>query len=74
MVPGKVWNIPIIAVERGWLTESLVAVVPQKGVNNQMEANDRQQQSGGDGKNTTKVQKLIIIRSQRLFTEGGFIF
>jgi len=45
-----------------------------KGVNNQMEANDRQQQSGGDGKNTTKAQKLKIMHSQWLFTGGGFIF
>ena len=45
-----------------------------KGVNNQMEVYDRLKKSGGDGKNTTKAQNLIIMRSQRLFTEGGFIF
>ena len=45
-----------------------------KGVNNQMEAYDWLKRSGGDGKNRTKVQKMIIMRSQWLFTEGGFIF
>jgi len=28
-----------------------------KGVNNQMEVNDRLKKSGGDGKNTTRAQK-----------------
>ena len=44
-----------------------------KRVNNQVEAYDRLK-SGGDGKNMTKAQKLIVMRSQRLFTKGGFIF
>jgi len=39
-----------------------------------MEVYDWLKKSGGDGKNTTKAQKLIIMQSQRLFTEGGFIF
>ena len=39
-----------------------------------MEANDQQQQSGGDGKNMTKAQKMMIMNSQWLFTGGGFIF
>jgi len=39
-----------------------------------MEAYDRLKKSVGDGKNTTKVQKLIIMRSQWLFTKGKFIF
>jgi len=39
-----------------------------------MEAYDRLKQSGGDGKNTTKVQKLIIMWLQILFTEGGVHF
>ena len=36
-----------------------------------MEAYDWLKKSGGDGKNTTNVQKLIIMRSQKLFTDGG---
>ena len=39
-----------------------------------MDAYDRLKKSGGDGKNMTKVQKLIAMQSQRLFTEGGLIF
>jgi len=39
-----------------------------------MEAYDQLKRSGGDGKNTTKVQKLIIKWSQWLFIKGGFIF
>ena len=56
---------------RRWLIESLIAAVPQKS-NNQMDVYDRLKD--GDGKNTTKVQKLIIMRSQRLLTEGGVHF
>jgi hypothetical protein len=32
-----------------------------KGVKNEMEANDWLKQSGGDGKNTTKAQKMMKI-------------
>ena len=39
-----------------------------------MEVYDPLEKSGGDGNNTTKVQKMIIMRSQRLFTEGGVGF
>ena len=42
---------------KGWLAGSLFADVPQKGVNNQMEVNDRPIQSGGDDENTTKASK-----------------
>jgi len=45
-----------------------------KGVNNQMEVNDRKKHSGGDGKNMTKTRKLMIMHSQWLFSEDGFIF
>jgi len=40
-------------VLQGWLIGSPFAAVPQKGVNNQMEVNDRLKQSGGDDKNMT---------------------
>jgi len=39
-----------------------------------MEAYDRLKKSGGDGKNTTKVQKLIVMGSKWLFTKGGVHF
>jgi len=39
-----------------------------------MEAYDWLKKGGGDGKNMTKVQKFIIMQSQWLFAEGGFIF
>jgi len=39
-----------------------------------MEVNDQLKQSGGDGNNMTKVQKLMIIHSQWLFTGDCFIF
>jgi len=39
-----------------------------------MEAYDQLKKSGGDGKNTTKVQKLIITQLQWLFTKGGVHF
>ena len=45
-----------------------------KGVNNQMEAYDRLKKSGGDGKNMTKVQKLIVMRLQWLLLEVGSSF
>lgn len=46
-----------------------------KGVNNQIEANDQLKQSGGDGKNTTKAQKLmIIIHNGYLLEVGSFFF
>jgi len=32
------------------------------------------QKNGDDGRNTTKAQKADNEQSQRLFTEGGFIF
>ena len=44
-------------MSQGWLAWSLFTVVPQKGVNNLMEANDRPKQSGGDDENTTKASK-----------------
>ena len=39
-----------------------------------MEVYDQLKKSGSDGKNMTKVQKLIIMWSQWLLTEGGLIF
>ena len=45
-----------------------------KGVNNQMKVNDRLKQSGGDGKNTTKAQKLMIIIHNGYLLEVGSFF
>ena len=45
-----------------------------KGVNNQMEATDRLKQSGGDGKNTTKTQKLMIIIHNGYLPKVGSFF
>jgi len=45
-------------VLQGWLIGSLFATVPQKGVNNQMEVNDRPKQSGGDDENMTKASEV----------------
>ena len=45
-----------------------------KGVDNQMEANDRLKKSGGDGKNTTKAQKLMIIIHNGYLPEVGSFF
>ena len=47
---------------------------PSKGVNNQMEVNDRLKQSGGDGKNTNKAQKLMIIIHNGYLSEAGSFF
>jgi len=45
-----------------------------KGLDNQMEANDRLKQSGGDSKNMNKAQKLMIMCLQWLFIRDGSIF
>ena len=45
-----------------------------KGVNNQMEANAQLKQSGGDGKNTNKAQKLMIIIHNGYLLEVGSFF
>ena len=45
-----------------------------KGVNNQIEANDRLNESGGDGKNMTKAQKLMIIIHNGYLPEVGSFF
>ena len=39
-----------------------------------MEANDRIKQSGGDGKNTTKAQKLMIIIHNGYLSEVDSFF
>jgi len=43
-----------------------------KGVNNQMEVNDRPMQSGGDDENMTKALKTEILHSRWLFTCSFF--
>jgi len=43
-----------------------------KGVNNQMEVNDRPIQSGGDDENTTKDLKAEVLHSRWLFTYSFF--
>ena len=43
-----------------------------KGVNNQMEVNDRPIQSGGDDENTTKALKAEVLHSRWLFTCSFF--
>ena len=57
-----------------WLIVSLFTAVPQKGVNNHMEVNDRPIQSGSDDENTTKASKAEVLLSRRLFTGIWFIF
>eukprot|EP00253_Pinus_taeda_P003028 PITA_03028 len=60
------------AVSQGWLTESLFPDVPRRGKQSYGGERSTKKQSGGDGENMTKAQKLAIRHSQWLFTSSFF--
>ena len=58
MVLGKVWNFFNHDSVKKVANRINRHSYSSKGVKNQMEAYDRLKESGGDGRNTTKAQKV----------------